>query len=215
MRTCDDLTGKKFGKLTVVKNTGEKRNTSYVWICKCDCGREKAATARDLNSGRVTSCGCEKGFRRHLEGCRFGKLEVIKDSGKKQNHKTMWLCKCDCGNICKVRTDSLTSGNVISCGCVANGPDKIKTLTESRNLSDHTSNIFFKGTVSKNNTTGSNGVSKLKNGKYRASIGYKNKVYSLVEDYDIEVARSARMDAEEAVKNGNFDEWIANRRNRK
>lgn len=209
-----DITGNKFGKLTAIKKTDRKKNGSYLYECKCDCGGIKEVTARDLGSGRVTSCGCSKGFQRHLEGQRFGKLTVIGNTGKKQKNIKMWLCQCDCGNKCEVRTDALTGGKVISCGCSAKGQDKIDLLKASRKLNDHTSNVFFKGTVSKNSVTGINGVTMLRNGKYRAYIGYKNKTYSLVEDYDIEVAKIAREEAEEAVKNGTFDEWIENRRKR-
>ena len=204
-----DISGKKFGSLTAIKRIDEKKNGSYLWICKCDCGNTKNVTARDLNAGRVTSCGCKKGRQQYLAGKRFGKLTVISDTGKRQKNIKMWLCKCDCGNTTEVRTDALTSGNVISCGCVANGPEKIKLLTSSRKIADHTSPVFFKNTVSKNNTTGINGVCRLKNGKYRAYIGYKNKVYTLVEDYNISIAIMARKEADIAVKEGKFDEWIS------
>ena len=42
-----------------------------------------------------------------LSGQRFGKLTVIKDSGKRVNHKVMWLCQCDCGNQIEVSGDNL------------------------------------------------------------------------------------------------------------
>ena len=75
--------------------------------------------------------------------------------------------------------------------------------------------MFFKGTISKNNTSGINGVTRLKNGKYRAYIGYKNKMYSIIEDYDINKAKAARAEAEKAVKNKIFEKWIDGlRRNR-
>lgn len=53
-----------------------------------------------------------------LSGQRFGKLTVIKDSGKRVNHKVMWLCQCDCGNQIEVSGDNLKSGNTKSCGCL-------------------------------------------------------------------------------------------------
>lgn len=203
----------KFGHLRAIKCLDEKKNGESLWECQCDCGEKCMVSSRDLKYGRKTSCGCQKGFQRYLEGKRFGHLTVIKDSGKKQKNIKLWLCKCDCGKYCTVRTDSLTSGKVISCGCVAKGTEKIKILKDSRKLNDHTSTIFFSGTISKNNTTGINGVSRLKSGKYRAYIGYKNKTYSLIEDYNIEVARQARIEADEAVKNGKFEEWLGEFKN--
>ena len=58
-----------------------------------------------------------------LTGQRFGRLVVIEraenfilPSGQPQ---TAWLCQCDCGNILKTRSFSLTNGTTKSCGCLA------------------------------------------------------------------------------------------------
>ncbi len=209
----NNLEGMKFGDLEVIKCLDEEKSGKSLWECRCDCGKKCMVSSRDLKYGRKTSCGCQKGFQRHLEGRKFGHLTVIEETGEKQRNVKMWLCRCDCGKMIKVRTDSLTSGRTISCGCSKSQPDKIKLMVAGLKITDHTSTVFFKNTISKNNTTGINGVSRLKNGKYRAYIGYKNKTYSLIEDYDIEVARLARIEAEEAVKNGKFEEWLGEFRN--
>ncbi len=55
-----DLTGQKFGLLTVI-GRGENSKDGHVrWNCKCDCGKikDKPVSAQDLKSGAVTSCGC-------------------------------------------------------------------------------------------------------------------------------------------------------------
>ena len=52
-----DLTGQRFGKLTVLCSVGRNRR-SVVWLCKCDCGNEKEVASRYLLSGGVKSCGC-------------------------------------------------------------------------------------------------------------------------------------------------------------
>lgn len=56
-----------------------------------------------------------------LTGQRFGRYTVIcRDSDQiSQNgrHRVMWKCKCDCGNVKTVHAYSLTSGQVVSCGC--------------------------------------------------------------------------------------------------
>lgn len=103
----------------------------------------------------------------NLEGMKFGNLEVIKCLDEEKSGKSLWECQCDCGKMIKVRTDSLTSGRTISCGCSKSQPDKIKLMVAGLKITDHTSTVFFKNTISKNNTTGINGVSKLKSGKYR------------------------------------------------
>lgn len=49
----DDITGKKFGKLTAIKYNGNNK-----WLCHCDCGNQLTATGYDLRYNRVISCGC-------------------------------------------------------------------------------------------------------------------------------------------------------------
>lgn len=53
-------------------------------------------------------------------GKRYGRLVAIKDVGRTTKQgDVIWLCKCDCGNLARVRGSSLTSGNTRSCGCLA------------------------------------------------------------------------------------------------
>lgn len=58
---CIDLTGQRFGRLTVIERvetpTGHGRAAR--WKCVCDCGNitEKPTTSM-LRSGQSTSCGC-------------------------------------------------------------------------------------------------------------------------------------------------------------
>lgn len=54
-----DLTGRKFGKLTVVSEAGH-RGKNVAWLCICDCGKETIATAGHLRSGARVSCGCRR-----------------------------------------------------------------------------------------------------------------------------------------------------------
>lgn len=51
-----NLTGQKFGKLTVLKLSYTKRYT--YWKCLCDCGIEKIILGTRLTAGRTRSCGC-------------------------------------------------------------------------------------------------------------------------------------------------------------
>lgn len=53
-----DISGMKFGKLTVVKRGGINKRGRHVWICSCECGGTKEAEAYDLISGKIKSCGC-------------------------------------------------------------------------------------------------------------------------------------------------------------
>lgn len=50
-----DLTGRRFGRLTVIEldETNHKR-----WICKCDCGKTTRSDSLGLRRGWIQSCGC-------------------------------------------------------------------------------------------------------------------------------------------------------------
>lgn len=61
--------------------------------------------------------------RKNLAGMKFGRLTVIESapntvspSGK---IRTRWICKCDCGKDCIVKTDHLRAGLTRSCGCLS------------------------------------------------------------------------------------------------
>lgn len=60
MSDFKDLTGQRFGRLTVCRrapNIKGAKNGVY-WICKCDCGRGKKVVSSALLSGFTRSCGC-------------------------------------------------------------------------------------------------------------------------------------------------------------
>lgn len=57
MPKCIDLTGQRFGKLTVLERT-ENIGTSAGWRCRCDCGKETVVRTASLRSGGTKSCGC-------------------------------------------------------------------------------------------------------------------------------------------------------------
>ena len=59
MAMSKDLTGQKFGYLSVVKRIGS-RNNRTMWECKCDCGNYTIADTHSLTSQNTKSCGCRK-----------------------------------------------------------------------------------------------------------------------------------------------------------
>lgn len=52
----------------------------------------------------------------NITGERFGRLVVI-GRAKNRAGRTMWNCRCDCGETAIVRGSALTTGNTASCGC--------------------------------------------------------------------------------------------------
>lgn len=54
----EDLTGKRFGRLTVIKFYGHNKYGQPRWLCECDCGNTTVVTGSDIRSGATSSCGC-------------------------------------------------------------------------------------------------------------------------------------------------------------
>jgi hypothetical protein len=54
-----NLTGKRFGKLIVIKHLGFIKKNRSIWLCKCDCGKEKIVSTDNLTSHTTVSCGCK------------------------------------------------------------------------------------------------------------------------------------------------------------
>ena len=117
-----DLVGNRYGKLTVIEDSGKRSGNSILWRCKCDCGGEILAIRSHLKNGIVPDCGCETTQNNaqvtDLIGQRFGKLTVTGDSGERKGGCILWTCKCDCGKEILCRRFELISGNTQSCGCV-------------------------------------------------------------------------------------------------
>ena len=53
-----NLIGKKFGKLTVIKDTGLRQRNFKIWECQCDCGNIAYVPTGNLTTGNTSSCGC-------------------------------------------------------------------------------------------------------------------------------------------------------------
>ena len=56
MNKSKDLTGKKFGRLTVIKKIRD--NKKYKWLCECECGKTKNIIGWNLVNNMTKSCGC-------------------------------------------------------------------------------------------------------------------------------------------------------------
>lgn len=123
-----DLTGQKFGKLTVLYMTGERTKSRHiVWRCVCDCGNEISLPGSALTSGNTNSCGCLRnggvgggiggGEPIDHTGKRYGRLVAIERVGRSEDRNSLWLLKCDCGNTCVKDISILQRGDITSCGC--------------------------------------------------------------------------------------------------
>ena len=85
MGKFEDLTGQRFGYLTIIKKAGKNKSDKILWLCKCDCGKLKIIQGASLKSGRTKSCGClrKKGARR-THGFKHTRLYCIWQGIKKR-----------------------------------------------------------------------------------------------------------------------------------
>lgn len=125
-----DLTGKKFGRLSVIERVSNSKDGRTMWKCRCDCGNERIIMGKSLRNGHTQSCGClnkeivSNNSLIDRVGERFGRLVVVSraedyiaPNGKKH---IRWKCQCDCGQETIVDVCQLVQGNTKSCGCLHN-----------------------------------------------------------------------------------------------
>lgn len=73
-----DLTGIKFGRLTVIKKYDVVGNGESRYLCNCDCGKKDLIVRRgNLKGGNTQSCGCLQS-ERVAESCKkYNKYEFF------------------------------------------------------------------------------------------------------------------------------------------
>lgn len=134
-----------------------------------------------------------------LTGQRFGRLTAVEKAGKNNRKGTLWKCKCDCGNEVTVLAINLKQGRTTSCGC-------FQKEIASKGAKKRNQFLYKEGTIpclltakkSKNNTSGVKGVWwHIKEQKWQAAIGFKNKRIYLGSFDTLEAAAKARALAEE------------------
>ena len=66
-----DLTGHRFGRLVVIREYGRDKWGKVLWLCKCDCGREKVVCGSSLTRRKnpTVSCGCWNEEKKIKHGC--------------------------------------------------------------------------------------------------------------------------------------------------
>ena len=89
--------------------------TNYIYMY------EKYVTGLTKTNG-TKSCGC---LRRKpsptcidLTGQVFGMLTVLHKDHTSEVGKAKWVCRCECGQLVSVLSESLRNGSTKSCGCL-------------------------------------------------------------------------------------------------
>lgn len=91
-----NISGQRFGKLTAVTPTDQRKNKRVVWECKCDCGNTVYLPISYLTTGDTKSCGClkasleEENLRSKYDGKRVNgvAVQLFKDEKPRKDSST-------------------------------------------------------------------------------------------------------------------------------
>jgi hypothetical protein len=124
-----DITGFKFGNLTVVEQAGLGSDSGVRWKCSCACGGITVASGSDLRRGVVTNCPSPVHRRKtqaaiDITGQRFGKLLALDRHEPNIRGTTRWKFLCDCGKAIVAPAYSAITHRKLSCGCDKPPPKK-------------------------------------------------------------------------------------------
>ena len=114
-----DITGMKFGRLTVLRLSHKDSRQECHWLCKCECGNEKTVSGNKLRSGNTKSCGCMQkefldGRLRRKHGLTNSKLYATWENMKHRcGDPKNWMYPNYGGRGIKVCEDWLDSSNFI------------------------------------------------------------------------------------------------------
>ena len=73
MSKAKDLSGQKFGRLTVIQRAGSNKDGRATWLCICECGEIGIKTGKLLLNGHCKSCGCGE-YENRVNNCTSHKL---------------------------------------------------------------------------------------------------------------------------------------------
>lgn len=94
-----DLTGQRFGRLTVIERRGSAASGHALWHCKCDCGNYHTTTSNQLHSG-TKSCGCLQRERASVCAKERKGVSARKRRAIGRDHQRLYQCYKDMLNRC-------------------------------------------------------------------------------------------------------------------
>lgn len=149
----EDLTGKRFGMLTVTEMLYKDKDHKHTRCrCVCDCGNETIVLPYRLKNGHTKSCGCYKKIASSESSLKdytgiiteYG-VEFIRRAEKSCDGSYLWEFKCGfCGKHFIARPSNVLKGFTKSCGCARRsfGESFIKKCLESLDINFKTEYSF-------------------------------------------------------------------------
>lgn len=104
-----DLTGQRFGRLTVVQFYQRKNGRTF-WKCQCTCGNQTISRADALKSGSVKSCGCFAKEKHKLDFEKFARSKRQKNDLKENTDLTNLVDKPQSNSLSGIRGVCFSKG---------------------------------------------------------------------------------------------------------
>lgn len=132
-----NLVGQKFGRLIVIKRVNSNKFHQSMWLCRCDCGKEKIICGTNLRRGHTKSCGClprenaRMGKNRKLSPKLANKkrtFDIYKYSAKKKGHDF---------NLTEEQFNEITQKDCYYCGAKPNNIAKRILLNQRKDSDDY------------------------------------------------------------------------------
>lgn len=126
-----DLTGQTINGIKVIGIVDEKGGLGKHrrWNCICPkCNNHFIVASQHLRDKEhpISMCrNCSLKEYDDLTGKKFGRLTVLSRYNDTHNKRVVFKCKCECGSIVSVQGNHLTTGEIISCGCVISKSEEI------------------------------------------------------------------------------------------
>ncbi len=76
MSASQNLTGRRFGRLTVIRREGSL-NSHVKWLCLCDCGNSTLVISTSLLRGHTLSCDCLRKERARAAAIKHGQKRTV------------------------------------------------------------------------------------------------------------------------------------------
>lgn len=222
MGKFQDLTGQRFGRLTIIKRSETNKYNKPAWICKCDCGNKVVVGSNLLKMNQTMSCGCLNydNHKKYNDYCIYNNIVFVKfgncdeyficDLEDWNNLKQYyWRKNTDGYAICNINNKQQGKECLFFHRVVMDCPNDMQVdhiYQVSRGVCDNRkSNLRIvtswqnnvNKSTSKRNTSGYVGVNWDKqNNKWFAQIMVNNKTKNLGRFDNIEDAIKARKEAE-------------------
>ncbi len=200
-----DLTGQKFGMLTALYPLPERKSRCILWMCQCECGKQRAFPTTDLTRNRVKSCGCLWHPVKDITGQRRGHLTALRYTGKRDERgQAIYEWRCDCGNVFIRSVAGTSNANYarICPECLRKVKSKQISLVRSNREEDESTGLtpkyisnLINGVPTERNTSGVRGVYWHAGHQRWVATGRQNgKLITLGEFEDISEAAEARQE---------------------